>query len=98
MQLWRPADQGRGIRSRRQNMSRRRHSAVRVTLILALLGAAVAAISRDARAQWVILHGKNGHTEKGLPSEAVATLKELAKKGAQFSSISFSPKDRKSVV
>jgi CubicO group peptidase (beta-lactamase class C family) len=91
MQFWRPVDQGRGIRSRRQNMSPRRHSAARLVLIVAALGAAVAAISRDACAQWVILHGKNGHTEKGVPSETVATLKELAKKGAQFSSISFSP-------
>jgi CubicO group peptidase (beta-lactamase class C family) len=72
-------------------MSRRRQSAARKALIVAVFCAGVAAISRDACAQWVILHGKNGHTEKGVPSETVATLKELAKKGAQFSSISFSP-------
>src|SRR5258708_22975380 len=56
---------------------------------MATTGFAVA--PRDALAQWVILHGKNGHTEKGIPVETVKTLKDLAKKGAQFNSIAFSP-------
>jgi CubicO group peptidase (beta-lactamase class C family) len=42
-------------------------------------------------AQWVILHGKNGHVERNIPAEMARTLKDLAKKGAQFRSIAFSP-------
>jgi CubicO group peptidase (beta-lactamase class C family) len=48
-------------------------------------------LPRITNAQWVILHGKSGHTESGIPADAVATLKDLAKKGAQFSSMSFTP-------
>jgi CubicO group peptidase (beta-lactamase class C family) len=55
------------------------------------VGALLGVLPRTADAQWVILHGKNGHTERGIPAETVATLKDLAKKGAQFSSISFTP-------
>jgi CubicO group peptidase (beta-lactamase class C family) len=60
-------------------------------VVAALLATVFAAAPGTSCAQWVILHGKNGHTESGIPAETVATLKDLAKKGAQFSSIAFSP-------
>lgn len=63
----------------------------RAGLSLAIGIALTATFARDARAQWVILHGKNGHTARNIPIETVKTLKDLARKGAQFSSIAFSP-------
>lgn len=46
---------------------------------------------RDAAAQWVILHGKSGHTAWHIPAEIVETLKDLARKKAQFNSIALAP-------
>lgn len=64
----------------------------RIALLVAILMAATfGAMSRDARAQWIILHGKNGYTERNIPAEAAGALKELTKKGADFKSIGFSP-------
>ncbi len=60
-------------------------------LTRAMLSAAVLLAPGDVFAQWVILHGKNGHVERNIPAETVKTLKDLAKQGAQFRSIAFSP-------
>jgi CubicO group peptidase (beta-lactamase class C family) len=72
-------------------MSRTSRSRGSLFVAAALVATLLAAAPGTTCAQWVILHGKNGHTEKGIPAETVATLKDLAKKGAQFSSISFTP-------
>ncbi len=72
-------------------MSRQTISRFFTLAVVAMATAGFAGAPRDALAQWIILHGKNGHTENGIPTETVKTLKDLAKKGAQFSSIAFSP-------
>jgi CubicO group peptidase (beta-lactamase class C family) len=72
-------------------MSRRSRSRLLLLALMVIVTAVTGAKPRVALAQWVILHGKNGHTEQGIPAETVKTLKDLAKKGAQFSSIAFTP-------
>jgi CubicO group peptidase (beta-lactamase class C family) len=46
---------------------------------------------KTAASQWIILHGKNNHTARRVPADTVKTLKELARKGAQFNSLAFAP-------
>jgi len=66
-------------------------SLARGAILTAVCIAATCVSPNSVCAQWVILHGKSGHTERGIPAEAVRNLNELAKKGAQFNSIAFSP-------
>jgi len=72
-------------------MLRRHHSRRFPFFAFVVLAAAVVLAPRAAPAQWVILHGKNGHVERNIPAETVKALKDLARKGAQFKSIAFSP-------
>ena len=48
-------------------------------------------VPQSASGQWIILHGKNNHTARRIPSDMVKTLKDLARKGAQIESIAFAP-------
>jgi len=69
-----------------------RHLPRRLPLLaIALVSATGALAPHSVVAQWIILHSKNGHVESNIPAETVKTLKDLARKGAQFKSIAFSP-------
>ena len=60
--------------------------------MLTILGFSAAIFSaRDAAGQWIILHGKNGHTEQRVPAETVRKIKEVAKQGVPIHSVAFTP-------
>lgn len=59
---------------------------------------AALAFPNAASAQWALLHGKNGHTQRAIPADALKNLTEAARKGLEIKSISFAPNGGSAIV
>lgn len=56
------------------------------------------ALPNSGTAQWALLHGKNGHTQRAIPADVLKNLNDAAKKGLEIKSIAFAPNGGSAIV
>jgi CubicO group peptidase (beta-lactamase class C family) len=56
------------------------------------------ALPDSLSAQWTVLHGKSGHTQRYIPADVLKNLTDAAKKGLEIKSIAFTPTGGSAIV